>query len=211
MIVDSVLKKLFSKRGMLFLMTRYGTSHTRQLALDGYYESGQWDYFETTHSDTVIEQVKGYLTGGRLLDLGCGPGTVAARLNKDAFSYYLGVDASSHAIKRARDRDIPNAHYQVSDFQHLDLADQVFDVILLEESIYYLPSNHLGFLDGLTSHLTDNGVFIVTIADPDRYHGIVVGIRERYGLLHDASMGNGRRLMMVFRQDSEHAFKEIRQ
>ena len=211
MIVDSVLKKLFSKRGMLFLMTRYGTSHTRQLALDGYYESGQWDYFETTHSDTVIEQVERYLKGGRLLDLGCGPGTVAARLNKDAFSYYLGVDASGNAIKRARDRDITNAHYQVSDFQHLDLADQVFDVILLEESIYYLPSSHLDFLDSLANHLSDDGVFIVTIADPDRYHGIVVGIRGQYALLHDAIMGNGRRLMMVFRQDFDEALGEVRQ
>lgn len=191
-------KRIFSLKGILYLVTRFGSENARKLALDGYYESGKWDYFESTHSEEVIASLEKYLNKGALLDMGCGPGIVSSLLDPDSYSYYLGVDASEEAINRANARATENKRFICRDFQGVDFGQEVFSVILFEESLYYLSSGHVDYCQKLKKHLLPGGVFIVTVADPKRYASLLSSIRGAFNILEDRPLGNSRRCLLVF-------------
>jgi len=198
--IKNAMKRILSLKGILYLTTRYGNIHLRRLAFDSYYESGKWDYLETTHSKDVVQTVEQYLNKGTLLDIGCGPGIISKILHPDSYSYYLGIDASENAIQRAIKFTNKKVQFRVEDFHNATNFNQDFwDVILFEESLYYLPSGYTDFCQKLKKLLTYKGVFIVTIADTARYHSIITGIRTEFNVIEDRLLCNSQRILLVFR------------
>jgi len=198
-IIKKATKKLFSLEGILFLITRYGNTAARRLALDGYYESGKWDYLEATHSKDVVQTVERYINKGALLDMGCGTGVVSTLLSPGSYSSYLGIDASEEAIRRAKQRSGDNVKFKINDFLETDFGEDIFDVILFEESLYYLPSGRMDFCRKLRKHLAPEGVFIVTISNPIRYRSIITGIRDGFKIFEDRELGKSQRILLVFK------------
>ena len=68
---------------------------------------------------------------GRLIDLGCGPGSVALLL-APLFAEVVGVDIATNLLAQAENRaktEGVNAHFQEGDAEHLPFGDGEFDVV----------------------------------------------------------------------------------
>jgi len=89
------------------------------------------------------EYAAAYFTrDARVLDIGCGPGTITADIAaRVAPGFVLGIDASSSVIEQAR-RDaggIENVEFAVGDVYALDLPDDSFDVVHAHQLLQHLP------------------------------------------------------------------------
>ena len=80
--------------------------------------------------------------GGRVLDLGCGPGELAARAVARGHDY-LGVDADPMVLKKAQDNlqsidGKSRARFQRIDVDALEI-DGLFDTLVLAEVLEHVP------------------------------------------------------------------------
>lgn len=184
-----MLAQLQSKgRGFI---QKHGPSLFKQWLWDREFASGKWDNLGTgrcQHPD-----VERYARGGSVLDLGCGPGRTGLDLTPGSFSTYLGVDISTVAVDtaKARAEGRPEIAYAQGDLLSY-MPPQRFDVILLGDSIYYVP---LPLLAQLVAHyqpfLTARGVFIVRICDPTGRYAAHLGVlREILTVIEDTHATN---------------------
>jgi cyclopropane fatty-acyl-phospholipid synthase-like methyltransferase len=78
--------------------------------------------------------------GHRALDLGCGSGTIAEYLSDRTGAHITGLDFIPEAVRQARQRTAAKSDrlaFAVGDINQLELASNVFDVILSIDSIYF--------------------------------------------------------------------------
>ena len=96
-------------------------------------------YWHLRHHYQVVEK---YLLG-TILDLGCGPGYLAARVKPNE-GWYTGVDISPTAIALGK-RLFPGAHLSVHDIEHdtLPFADRSFDTVVASEVFEHLQKHEL--------------------------------------------------------------------
>ena len=95
-------------------------------------ERENWRY--STGADNPIEIEERIMisllpksSGGRLLDVGCGVGTISLELQKKGFKVY-GIDLSSVAIEKAKEKDINAVQCDV-DKDGIPFNDNYFDVV----------------------------------------------------------------------------------
>lgn len=191
------LKSFLSAKGVLYFLTRYAGSAVRRCSFDQYYRSGRWDYLDSDHSEEMVKVVEKYVRKGRILDMGCGTGILASMLNPDCFEHYLGVDASQEAIALAQKRKNVKVNFEVSDIQSYKCRGK-FDLIVFEESLYYIPFFRRRLLMRYAELLCPEGLFIVTIADPNRFRRMIGMIRKRFQLIEGRCFKNSGRLLLVF-------------
>lgn len=72
----------------------------------------------------------------RVLEVGCGPGEVAARIASELGSEVVALDLSEHMVTLARERGVDA---RVGDVQYLPFEDQVFDCVLAAWMLYHVP------------------------------------------------------------------------
>jgi SAM-dependent methyltransferase len=190
-------RRVFATRGVFYLLTRLGGSVLRRRSFDEYYRSGQWDRLDNSHSGEIVKVVEKYARRGRILDMGCGTGILAARLADDSFEYYRGIDASSEAIALARKRAGRKVAFEIGDIQSYRCEDD-FDCIVFEDSLYYVLSFRYRLLKRYAERLRPGGVFVVTVADPRRFSPMVGMIRKRFEMVEDRLAPGGARLYLVF-------------
>ncbi|MFJ7125466.1 class I SAM-dependent methyltransferase [Streptomyces sp. NPDC098101] len=89
----------------------------------------------------VFAEVVRAAGGGRVADLGCGPGYVTAHLDGLGLSAF-GVDASPAMIELAR-RAHPHLRFEVGSMEALDIADGTLDGVLSRWSVIHLPPDEL--------------------------------------------------------------------
>lgn len=91
--------------------------------------------------DSVLLREIGAITPGmRILDLGCGNGSFAARLCA-AGATVVGIDASPNGIDRARERNLRGARFErlLIDEGTLDhLREEPFDLVVSSEVVEHL-------------------------------------------------------------------------
>lgn len=126
------------------------------------FSAGQWDYLDSTPAERARSAVIGmlcqcYYPKGKILDVGCGLGTVVDFLNTFQKKKYLGLDISEEAIKKARKK---KAQFQVSDFADFK-SSKKFDIIIFNEVLYYMDGNSA--LDQALNILTKNGIVITSL------------------------------------------------
>ena len=179
-------------------MTRFGGSTMRRCSFDEYYISGRWDYIDSDHSDEMVKVVEKYANKGLILDMGCGTGILASLLGANSFTYYRGIDASTEAITLAHKRKSKNICFEVGDIQSYECKDDL-DLIVFEESLYYVPFFRYRLLKRYAKRLRPEGVFIVTVADPKRFGRMIRMIRNKFQIIEDRYFKNSGRLLLIFR------------
>src|SRR5262245_39494858 len=86
---------------------------------------------------TMVEAVAAFSPCRSILDVGCGEGALTRYLVGCA-PRIAGIDASATAIARAR-RLVPRAAFHCATLEAF-ASDEVFDVVLAVEVLYYVPS-----------------------------------------------------------------------
>ena len=186
--------------GIHWISTRVGGKALRSLSFDEKFRSGDWSF--DGECPDLVRIVETLRAGGNVLLMGCGTAPIATILAPASFATILGVDLSKEAILRARAR-VPECDSARIRFELGDMLDyqpnQPFDVVLFSESIYYAPRPaRQTLLERIRENLTSRGKIIVTIAQPDRYAGILKMIRERFCVELDRPLEGGKRHVLVF-------------
>jgi SAM-dependent methyltransferase len=96
-------------------------------------------------------------TSGTVLDLGCGPGEITCELaRRRPHLAFLGIDHSTHAIRRARDHadrlGLRNARFEVGDAEQLPPADR-YGLIAMFDAFHHLEHPD-AFMAWLKTHTT---------------------------------------------------------
>ena len=91
------------------------------------------------YDDPVTEAVAalGALDGARVLDVGCGPGTVLERLARERDVEPAGIDVSPAMLEEAQ-RRLPDADLRLGRAESLPFADGSFDVALMRMVVHLL-------------------------------------------------------------------------
>jgi trans-aconitate methyltransferase len=98
-------------------------------------------------------------TGGRFLDIGCGPGSNSKIFGTD-FDY-LGIDINPAYIAEARCR-YPSMKFEATDARSLNLGNQTFDVILMNSFLHHLGDNEcVALMKGLLPVFSSSSIVIV--------------------------------------------------
>jgi ubiquinone/menaquinone biosynthesis C-methylase UbiE len=118
--------------------------------------------------DNSAAYTAAYLTPGtRVLDIGCGPGTITVDIaQRVAPGRVVGIDASPAVIEQAR-RDAEgsgNIEFVTGDVYALDLPDSSFDVVHAHQVLQHLP-DPVGALREMRRVCTPDG--IVAARDSD--------------------------------------------
>jgi len=93
----------------------------------------------------------------RALDLGCGLGLLSQHLAKCA-DEVLALDIAAAAVElaRLRAKGIPNLRFEQGDILHLPRAlDGCFDLVVLADTLYYLPQVDEARLETLALRVSD--------------------------------------------------------
>ncbi|MEW9921723.1 magnesium protoporphyrin IX methyltransferase [Marimonas sp. MJW-29] len=118
--------------------------------------------------EVILNALPADLTGARVLDAGCGTGTLAFELASRG-AEVLGVDISPQLIDIAIKRTPNNLHDRIT-FRAGDMLDPAhgtFDqVVAMDSLIYYTAPDIDRILDGLAPRLTQNMVFTVAPRTP---------------------------------------------
>jgi SAM-dependent methyltransferase len=103
-------------------------------------------------------------TGGRVLDVGCGPGYYLERLRAQELEL-TGLDLSEGMLKQARTRVA--ASWIVADAQHLPTRADVFDIALAMHMLYHVADGGRGVAE-IRRVLRPGGTLLVSA--PARDH-----------------------------------------
>lgn len=155
--------------GPVFKLIGYRPQAVSAAQWDREYRDGAWKYLETIGSLAGLVSILGYcqfLAPDTILDVGCGAGTLAAKLAILPFKSYLGIDMSREAIAQAQAHaDSRTAFAQCeADAFH---ADRGFDVIVFNQSINYM-ADPAGTLARYAKFLSPKGRIIVSLFDTAR-------------------------------------------
>lgn len=87
---------------------------------------------------TLIRESLAPLAGKRVVDIGCGAGTLARRL-VDAGARVTGIDPGAAALARAR-AAVPEARFEAATGEALPFPDASFDGAVMLNSLHHIPN-----------------------------------------------------------------------
>ncbi|GEL95487.1 methyltransferase domain-containing protein [Cellulomonas composti] len=176
------------------------------------YVHGHHESVLRSHRWRTAENSAAYLLsslepGMRLLDVGCGPGTVTVDLaRRVAPGEVVGIDASERVVEIARttasDAGVPNATFEVGDAYTLPFEDDSFDVVHAHQVLQHL-TDPVAALREMRRVARPGGIVAVRESD---YAGMTwyptsPGLDEWSELYHEVASANhaeadaGRRLV----------------
>jgi ubiquinone/menaquinone biosynthesis C-methylase UbiE len=138
------------------------------------YTHGYHDSVLRSHRWRTAENSAGYLLpallpGLRLLDVGCGPGTITVDLaRRVASGPVLGIDVAPDIIAEARaaglSLGVENVRFAIGDVYALDLPDESFDIVHAHQVLQHL-SDPVAALAEMRRVLEPGGLLAVRDSD----------------------------------------------
>jgi ubiquinone/menaquinone biosynthesis C-methylase UbiE len=138
------------------------------------YTHGHHDAVLRSHRWRTAGNSAGYLlprlaAGQRLLDVGCGPGTLTVDLARQVKpGPVVGVDTSREVVEEARSHaaaeGVANVEFVTADFRHAGLAAGSFDVVHAHQVLQHL-SDPVGALSAMAALARPGG--LVAVRDSD--------------------------------------------
>lgn len=114
---------------------------------------------ESARVTLVREHVRPW-DGARILDLGCGPGTLLGYLGDVE---YVGIDVSEDYIAQARREFGDRAEFRVGDATHVDGDLQAFDLVLAFGVLHHLDDPEAARLFAHARRALKDGGRLVTL------------------------------------------------
>ena len=136
------------------------------------YTHGHHESVLRSHRWRTVENSAAYVAprfvpGARVLDVGCGPGTITVDIaDRVAPGRVIGIDASADVIDQAR-RDasgVDNVEFATGDVYALDFPDSSFDVVHAHQVLQHLP-DPVGALREMRRVCKPDGVVAVRDSD----------------------------------------------
>ena len=114
----------------------------------------------------------------RVLDLGCGPGSMVSQLSRIESMEYYGVDISATMIEEGRKR-FPMLNFTVGDAENLNFTDGYFDLVLCSGMLHHFPNVDL-VLGEVNRVLSKEGCFVCREPNERNFSSL----RPELGFLH---------------------------
>jgi SAM-dependent methyltransferase len=114
-------------------------------------------------TEAVVEL--GDLRASRVLDVGCGPGTVLGQLTRAFDVVGVGLDASPRMIEVARRQLSDGVEFHVGRAEELPFADASFDAALMRLVVHHVDRTRA--LAEIMRVLRPNGRLVITTGDPE--------------------------------------------
>jgi trans-aconitate methyltransferase len=117
----------------------------------------------------------------RVLDLGCGDGSLSARISgllPDG--EVVGIDASRGMIDAARPKERGNLRFVLMDIDHIDFIDE-FDVVFSNATLHWVK-DHRRLLCNVVKALRDGGKLRFNFAGDGNCAHFFKVVREAMGL-----------------------------
>ena len=133
----------------------------------GHHESVLRSHRWRTVDNSAAYVAPRFVPGARVLDVGCGPGTITVDIaDRVAPGRVIGIDASAEVIDQAR-RDasgVDNVDFATGDVYALDLPDSSLDVVHAHQVLQHL-SDPVGALREMRRVCKPDGVVAVRDSD----------------------------------------------
>src|SRR3954453_11454461 len=108
----------------------------------GHHESVLRSHRWRTVENSAAYAAPYFVAGARVLDVGCGPGTITIDIaNRVAPGGVIGIDPSADVVAAARESatDVENVEFATGDVYALDFPDASFDVVHAHQVLQHLP------------------------------------------------------------------------
>lgn len=188
--------KILSLPVIHYAARRFGWPALKRAAYDAKFQCGDWAAAKTENPQVIAAVVR-HTKGGRIAVLGCGMNTLGASLPANGYSELIGLDLSGFAIANNRSQNYNNQSFHIADMTNW--SDGIFfDCVVFHESIYYLTESQIiETIRHWKTQMNSGGVFVVTIAQAERYSAIGELIHEKYWTMQDEMIGNRRLITFV--------------
>jgi len=113
---------------------------------EGFENRLKFAHFPSLASAILCEQMFG-AKGLRILDIGCGPGNLAAFCKSHPECRLFGVDLWPDQLRQAAEKGAYEALFQVNLVDGLPFLSESFDIIVCNEVLMYLPNATLALAE----------------------------------------------------------------
>ena len=172
-------------------------SAPRDQYIHGHHESVLRSHTWRTVANSAAYLIPELTAGARLLDVGCGPGTITVDLARRVTpGQVVGMDASpaivGHAAGLAADEGVRNASFQVGNVYALDFPDSSFDIVHAHQVMQHL-ARPVAAMAEIRRVLRPGGVFAARDVD---YGGVMIapaidGLSEWMRVYREVHYWNG--------------------
>jgi SAM-dependent methyltransferase len=183
------------RRKVYDLGVRAGVFEYRQLwhvspaHWDASYSDGRLDYYgqfwQQDRLQVLIGMIRAFPRKPRVLDIGCGSGTLRARIHDDYLAEYAGLDISKVAIEAARAQHFPKSRFIVGETPGPE--DGPFDIIALTDMIYYVEDRPTLF-DALKARMAPDGWLINIVYHHPGHTGLLREMDEHFTLIDGVTL-----------------------
>src|ERR1700709_1500877 len=104
---------------------------------------------------TLIRETFAPLAGKRILDIGCGPGTLAKRLAAEGAAV-TGIDPGTAALTKARE-SVPAAWFEPASAEALPFPDASFDGAVMLNALHHVPRPAVALVEAARVLVTGGG------------------------------------------------------
>lgn len=174
------------------------------LSTPSVYRVAQWALGATRARRVFVAEFLRPTTGLRVLDVGCGPGTLVPSLPRP--SAYLGVDLNPAYVAAASARYRAPFHFVTGDAGHLALPDAArFDLVIVAALLHHLDDDAaLGLIGTAARHLVPTGRLVAL------ENSFVEGQHRVARRLIEADRGTSVRTPEGYRALLERGFEDVR-
>ena len=132
---------------------------------DTQFKEGKWEILGSEskmgHYLAIVGCIAGLKKNPKILDAGCGQGILLKYLDGPNYGSYIGIDFSKEAIRQANNYKDEKTKFVVSKIEDWK-SNETFDIMIFNESIYYLE-NPRKILLQYSKYLKNDGFFIISI------------------------------------------------